>query len=448
MARRDLEQNYYREAYPTDAPATFLPAFPNVNAILKTMPLRSPGTDQLGKNNFLGLVDFTLENPDEIWEIDESEEIKIYHYLSFLDQGVTTPAFAVEAVFFDDVMEVNNFTLLVRNNDTDMLRSGNLVYCRKREWEKEKLVRSLNERALTRYDEGSLDEARDLIDSAIRLSGTASAYLFNNRGLIYWKMGNIDGAKQDFRDSIGLDEGNGDPHFNIGLIYFDEADYCRARHYLGRAVEINPDDSQFLTELGHLYLELDREEEALKLFDRAFKNDPADAQVDFHLGHYFLFKKQEPRHALKYYRKGLQKDPGDQFALADLAMAHWILGHRRKCLEIHRIIQGNPNLMPYTMSRLVYLNMEMGDYDNALKYYQEALTHKEPFEPEWLHYNAALIYAKTGRTKQALSILGLAVRVGGEAVIEKAMSEKALNRLKRMPDFKKAVKLTSKARSR
>ena len=223
-------------------------------------------------------------------------------------------------------------------------------------------------------------------------------------------MGRVDEAKQDFLESISLDEGNGDPYFNIGLIYFDEADFRRALHYLGRAVEINPGDSQFLTELGHLYLELEREDEALRLFDLAFEKDPADAQVDFHLGHYFLYKKHEPRHAVKYYHKGLQKDPGDQFALADLALAHWILGNTRKCLEIHRIIQRNPKLMPYTISRLVYLNMEMGQYEKALRYYHEALNQQELFEPEWLHYNAALVYAKTGRTKQAINILDLAVR--------------------------------------
>ncbi|MDQ7782593.1 MAG: tetratricopeptide repeat protein [Desulfomonilaceae bacterium] len=448
MATRDLNQDYSAGTYPADLPATFLPAFPDARTILAALPLYQPGTSRLGKANFVTFVDFTLENPDEIWELEESEGVRLYHYLSFLDRNTNELAFAVEVVFFEDLMEVNDFTLLVRAEDVKLLRSGRLVYGREKEWEKEKLVRALNERALTRYDENRLDEARELIDTAIRLSGTACAYLFNNRGLICWKMGRVDEAKRDFLESITLDEGNGDPYFNIGLIYFDEADFRRALHYLGRAVEINPADSQFLTELGHLYLEMEREEEALRLFDRAFQNDPADAQVDFHLGHYFLYKKQEPWHAVKYYLKGLKKDPSDQLALADLALAHWILGNTRKCLEIHKIIQRNPNLMPYTISRLVYLNMEMGHYEKALRYYQEALSQQELFEPEWLHYHAALIYAKTGRTKQAISILDLAVRAGGDAVVKKALTEDALRQLKRMPDFKKVVRLSPKRRNR
>jgi tetratricopeptide (TPR) repeat protein len=302
------------------------------------------------------------------------------------------------------------------------------------------VVRALNEKALLKYDQDSLDEARELIDAAIRFSETGSAYLLNNRGLISWKMGRTDQAKSDFLESIELDSANGDPYFNIGLIYFDESNYLKALQYLRRAVEINPFDSQFLTELGHLYLELEREEEALLLFEKAFKNNPGDPQVDFHLGYYFLYKKHDPNNAISYYEKGLRKDPDDQFALADLAIAYWVLGNQSKSSEIHQILKSKSRLMPYTISRMVYLNVEMGDYDTALNYYKKALTEGEPFEPEWLHYNAALVYAKTGRPKLALDILDLAVKAGGDAVIKRAISDKALSSLKRSADFKKLIK--------
>jgi len=90
----------------------------------------------------------------------------------------------------------------------------------------------------------------------------------------------------------------------------------------------------------------------------------------------------------------------------------------------------------------------MGDYECALKYYHHALSHKEPFEIEWLHYHAALVYAKTGRPKQAMDTLDLAVRLGGEAVIKRAVSEKALRPFKRTPAFRKLVKLPAKGRNR
>ena len=191
-------------------------------------------------------------------------------------------------------------------------------------------------------------------------------------------------------------------------------------------------------------LELDREKEALALFQKSLNDDIDDAQIYFHLGHHFLYKKRRPRSAVRYYNLGFRKEPSDQFALADYAVAHLILGNKRRTLQLRKIIESSTNLSPYTVSRLVYLNLQMGFYDEALKYYEQALVDKEPFEPEWLHYNAALVYARTGRYKQALAVLDLAVKAGGAAVIEKALADGALNRLKNTSLFRKLVRMSNK----
>lgn len=448
MATKDWQLILNTDQQSVQVPRSVLPKFPNESFVRAAFSHTVSSSLFVDKPSFLSWVDFTLEHPDEIWETDVAEDGTLFHYISFFEGDNGVPAFSVEVFGNDDSLGVNDFSLIVKQDDLLPLRLGKLVYSRPLEWQRERLVRSLNEKALATYDQGKLEEARGLIDAAIRFSGHSTAYLFNNRGLICWKMGETEEAKENFRASIRLDDSNGDPYFNIGLIYFDEADFPQALHFLRKAVEIDPSDSQFLTELGHLYLEMDREEEALTLFREAFKNDPDDPQVDFHLGHYFLYKKRDPKHAVKYYEKGLKKDPEDQFALADLAVAHWIRGNRRKASLIHKMLQRSGQLMPYTISRLVYLNTEMGNYENALKYYQKALSDAEPFEPEWLHYNAAVIYAKTGRAKRALDILVLAVQEGGEAVVKRAMSDSALQRLTSSTHFKRMVKQASRRRNR
>ncbi len=441
MAVRDFEKRFIFKEVPSSPPKSFLPAFPKPASISSFFPELFKDGAGLRKIDFLNWIDPVLDDPDEIWETDQlDEDRRFYYYLSYLEEEGKVPVFAVEISGLDDQTETSNFGLILDDIHLLKIRNLNPFFCRSKEWEKEKVVRALNEKALLKYDQDSLDEARELIDAAIRFSETGSAYLLNNRGLISWKMGRTDQAKSDFLESIELDSANGDPYFNIGLIYFDESNYLKALQYLRRAVEINPFDSQFLTELGHLYLELEREEEALLLFEKAFKNNPGDPQVDFHLGYYFLYKKHDPNNAISYYEKGLRKDPDDQFALADLAIAYWVLGNQSKSSEIHQILKSKSRLMPYTISRMVYLNVEMGDYDTALNYYKKALTEGEPFEPEWLHYNAALVYAKTGRPKLALDILDLAVKAGGDAVIKRAISDKALSSLKRSADFKKLIK--------
>ncbi|MGC8658674.1 MAG: tetratricopeptide repeat protein [Desulfomonilaceae bacterium] len=449
MATKDLDDILEFLEFSPKSHHTLLPTFPNSKSITNTIPELSTTLEKFGKTGFGPWVTFTVENPDEIWDIThlcEDMDHKVLLYLSFFGDADSVPAFCTEVNWTDEGFEVNNFVLITESDKLDNLRSGNLVFSAHREWEREKLIRNLNDAALMKYDEDRLQEAHELINRAIHLSTVARAYLFNNRGLICWKLGLIDQAKRDFLESINLDKNNGDPYFNLGLIYLDDSDYERALHYLGKAVDLSPEDSQFLTELGHLYLEMDRENEALNLFEKAFTNDPNDAQVDFHLGHYFLYKKREPRSAVKYYNRGLKKDPSDQFALADYAVAHLILGNRRKTLQVRRILEGSNDLAPYTVSRLVYLNLQMGNYDDALQYYERAIIDKEPFEPEWLHYNAAVVYACKGKYKQALAVLDLAVQVGGDEVIEKALSDGALQGLKKTPLFRKLVRLSNKRR--
>jgi|GEM_PF-460381 len=448
MATRDYQDNDLLNQDFPDLSETYLPPFPDQEEIFKVLPGMKRGLGPVGKTTFLQWVDFTLEYPDQVWESMGEFDARAHRYVTFLGREGTVPAFIVEINLVDDFTETIDYSLITSQEELRRVCSGELVYSLAEEWKRESLVRSLNELALRKYDQDALEEAEELLDRAIRLSGSTGAYLHNNRGLIHWKMGRIDLAKQDFDESIKLDEENGDPYFNLGLIYFDENDHDNALYYLEGAVEMSPADSQFLTELGHLYLELGREKDAMELFSKAIENNPDDPQVDFHLGYYFLYKKNKPRKAVKCYCTGLTKDPEDQFALADLAVAHWLLGNRRKALGIRHILERNARLMPYAVSRLVYINMEIGDYENALKYYRQALSDKEPFEPEWLHYNAAVVYTKIGRHDQALNTLVLAVRAGGEPVIRRALSDKSLSALTATSAFKKLMRSPARRRNK
>ncbi len=420
----DFSNNFNSEL--TDGSEYFLPPpFPDGKALARFFPAGG----KLTKVDFLIWVEYTLANPDEIWEVENTYYIKSYQYLSYIECDNGFPVFVVTIGGEEDFADVIDYTIVLDLAGMTNILSGNLVYSRRNEWAKERLVRILNDKALEKYDHGLLVDAVELIDSAISISEEPKAYLHNNRGLILWKSGKIDDAKKEFLKSIRLDGENGDPYFNMGLIYFDEYNLESAFNFLGRAAELNPHDSQFLVELGHVCLELNRENEAMSLFEEALINNPADAKIDFRLGHYYLYKRKAPRIAIRHFRKGLEKNPSDQFALVDMAIAHWVLGHKRKVKDLHHRIQGMRALMPYTISRLVYLNLELEEYEEALSYYRRAFDLGEQFEPEWLHFHAALVYAKTGRAQQALESLDLAVKAGGVFILEKARAEKALKDL-------------------
>ena len=168
MATVDLEETFSRDTLVGSELRTILPAFPEGSRIVKAMPEVEPAIAGMGKMAFLPWVDFTLENPDEIWDLGESPDRMVYHYFTCLGKASEPPIFVVEVSYSEDLVEINDFTLIVDQMDIAFLRTGRLLYSRSIEWQKEKQVRTLNELALTKYDEDHLDEARDLIDGAIR----------------------------------------------------------------------------------------------------------------------------------------------------------------------------------------------------------------------------------------------------------------------------------------
>ena len=74
MATRELEDTFLWDEDPPLLTTPFLPSFPAESAILEAFPEFLTGGLRLQKTDFLAWVNFTLENPDEIWEHEEPDE--------------------------------------------------------------------------------------------------------------------------------------------------------------------------------------------------------------------------------------------------------------------------------------------------------------------------------------------------------------------------------------
>ncbi len=66
--------------------------------------------------------DFTLESPDEIWEKRGVFRQQVFPLLNFLETKGQVPAFVVEVSTAEDVMEVNDFSLVLKESDLKEIR--------------------------------------------------------------------------------------------------------------------------------------------------------------------------------------------------------------------------------------------------------------------------------------------------------------------------------------
>jgi len=123
-----------------------------------------------------------------------------------------------------------------------------------------------------RYQQGRLDEARDLIERAIAEAPDAGSY-WSNLGNVLRRSGHLDEAVAAYRQALELEPAHADAANNLAKAYAESGRADLALEMLERLVERDPEHPQALNNLGLLQKAAGRAEEALASFARAIELD-------------------------------------------------------------------------------------------------------------------------------------------------------------------------------
>jgi tetratricopeptide (TPR) repeat protein len=91
--------------------------------------------------------------------------------------------------------------------------------------------------------------ARDAFDEAIRRS-PESAAAYTNRGLVRARLGDLDGAIEDYTKAVALGSVGGDVHYSRGLAHMAKRDYRAAIADFTTALSANPRHAEALFARG------------------------------------------------------------------------------------------------------------------------------------------------------------------------------------------------------
>jgi tetratricopeptide (TPR) repeat protein len=107
-----------------------------------------------------------------------------------------------------------------------------------------------------------------------------------------------------------------------------------------KAIELDPDLSHALTNLGNLRYRAGATEEAADFYERALARDPAQPEAHYNLG-FLAYEAGQPAEAVPRFRRALALDPGFADAHFNIALALSEIGkatearvHWRRYLEI------------------------------------------------------------------------------------------------------------------
>jgi len=112
------------------------------------------------------------------------------------------------------------------------------------------------------------------------------------------------------------EKSNPTPRVDLGNLYFDAERYDDAIKWYGEALTLAPNNVDVSTDLGVCYYYSNQPDKALEQFDRSLKIDPKHAKTLLNQGIVRAFGKQDLEGAMQAWQKVMELAPGSQEAQA------------------------------------------------------------------------------------------------------------------------------------
>ncbi len=137
--------------------------------------------------------------------------------------------------------------------------------------------------------------------------------MFSNRGYVRSRVGDAEGAMEDFDKAIEMDEKNVEAFSGRGYLRLYDGDQSEAMADFNRALAIAPHDTSALCGRGQANANMGNEKEALADFNLAIKLDPSNAPSYIFRGYHLERHGDQPR-AIADFDQTIKLDPTNALA--------------------------------------------------------------------------------------------------------------------------------------
>jgi tetratricopeptide (TPR) repeat protein len=230
-----------------------------------------------------------------------------------------------------------------------------------------------------------------------------------NGGMIQHEEGMLHPALQCYLKAIELDPEQSKIWCNLGALQFQLGEFQHSVDSLNRAVGLKPDYARAWDNLAGSLCALDQLAEAERCCHRALNFKPDYADPSFKLGTIY-FQEGRMEEAEKAFRRVLELNPGYPLAGHYLAMVLARTNRLKDALEVCEMAAtppGETELPALAWTEMAFHRYERGEYAEAIRAYEKALT----FTPE-----RAVIWLDAGVAHQQLGELDQARRHYEQAV--------------------------------
>jgi Tfp pilus assembly protein PilF len=193
-------------------------------------------------------------------------------------------------------------------------------------------------------------------------------------GVSYLQEGDASRALQEFHKAHEADARNVDILVGLGRAYQLKAAFAEAEGYYLQALQMRPDDSLIENNLGDLYLNMQRPDDAIHYFGKAASNMQfTSSEVSLTGLGYAHFQKREYLEAVDAYRRALKQNPRYDEAHLRLGETYYAMGKTDRALgEFQQALKLNGNNIR-THFQLGMAHMKADNPGEAVQYFRNVV---------------------------------------------------------------------------
>lgn len=230
------------------------------------------------------------------------------------------------------------------------------------------------------------------------LSAKHQAYVYNNRGIIFQELKNLEDAETDFKDSIRLLPDYSDAYFNLSGLLSTQKRYVDTLSLLNAALIEIPEDAELILNRGRIFRELKEIEAALQDMSQAVLIKPYLGSKLVDNGNVYFGSYIESA-TIDHFITILSDEPASLGGYISRAKSYLNAGFFEQALiDAEYVIELEPKSSKAYEAKAIILYSQ-GAYDKSIRAFDNAL-YFAPNNPE-IFYNRGKLYKNLGDNNNA-----------------------------------------------
>jgi len=235
------------------------------------------------------------------------------------------------------------------------------------------------------------------------------ADVYFDMGMAYYNLDKMDDAIICLKKSIEINPCiYQNPHYNLGIIYYEKNDLNNAFYHFHEAIRNIPDNLDILNRIGIMFAKNGKIDDAMGCFQMMLQKDPQYKNLHNNMGNVFLLK-NDNMNAVEEFRKEIRLYPKNTDAYINLGNAYMKAGNKDDAIRSYRqaLAQDPSSKKAQMMLQAAMHNKEMfqanqsGKGNSAIDSLQKALEKDQSNAA--LHYELARMYQGAGNDDKAES---------------------------------------------